>query len=104
MKFRTLQKAKYISVLSSLTSSGIRRIVLHILIVVSEKPAAPISSIHNVLVHIYWPIRCHIQKTVVLILNTKSSTVHTGLLPFDSFSLDPSIVSTHLRNSIICAL
>jgi hypothetical protein len=82
VKFRTLQKAEYISVLSRLTSSGIRRIVLHILIHVSEKPAAPISIIHDVLVHIYQSMRCHIQKTVVLILNTKSSTVHTGLSSF----------------------
>lgn len=82
VKFRTLQKAEYIPVLSRLTSSGVRCTVLHILIHVSEEPAVSISSIHDVLVHIYQSMRCHIRKTVVLILNIKSSTVHTGLSSF----------------------
>jgi len=82
VKMRTLQKAEYISVLSKLTSSGIQRIVLHILIHVSEKPAAPISSMHDMLVHTYQSMRYHIQKLVVLTLNTKGSTVRTELPSF----------------------
>ena len=86
-------------------SSGIWcSVALYILIDVSEKPAASISCIPKMLVHIYQSTRCHIQKTEILILNTKRTSVRFGLLSSVSFSLDTSIVSFHIKDSFISAL